>query len=124
MPSGCRYFILAGSFVAFLIARRGAPGMLKHRLRRLLLPFAIFWPILIVCTTVLMLVYRHIMARGTVGIDLRLLASKSTGATPFNTMHMWFTYYLIWFCVLTAALAPLWACSCAMCRTRTASCAM
>ena len=27
--------------------------------------------------------------------------------SPFNTMHMWFIYYLIWFCVLTALLAPL-----------------
>lgn len=103
------FFILAGFFVAFLVARRGALGMLRHRMRRLLLPFAIFWPILIICTTVLMLVYLHIMARGTVGIDLRLVANKSADATPFNTMHMWFIYYLIWFCVLTAALAPLWA---------------
>jgi hypothetical protein len=102
------FFILAGYFVAFLIAQRGSRGMLTHRLRRLLLPFAIFWPILIVCTTVLMLVYLHLMERGTVGIDIKLLAKKSTGATPFNTMHMWFIYYLIWFCVLTGALAPLW----------------
>jgi glucan biosynthesis protein C len=50
------FFILAGYFVALLIAGRGYPGMLTHRLRRLALPFAIFWPILIVCTTLLMLV--------------------------------------------------------------------
>ena len=36
------FFILAGFFVAFLVARRGALGMLRHRMRRLLLPFAIF----------------------------------------------------------------------------------
>ncbi|MBQ5947471.1 acyltransferase family protein [Massilia sp. ST3] len=103
------FFILAGFFVALLVARRGPRAMLKHRMRRLALPFAIFWPVLIVCTTVLMLVYVHIMARGTVGIDITLLAKKSAGASPFNTMHMWFLYYLIWFCVLTALLAPAWA---------------
>lgn len=102
------FFILAGYFVALLVARRGHKGMLAHRMRRLLLPFALFWPVLIVCTTLLMLVYVHLMARGTVGIDISLLARKSAGASPFNTMHMWFLYYLIWFCVFTAALAPLW----------------
>lgn len=102
------FFILAGYFVALLVARRGAMGMLRHRMRRLALPFAIFWPVLIVCTTVLMLVYVHLMARGTIGIDLKLLAHKGAGASPFNTMHMWFLYYLIWFCALCAALTPLW----------------
>ncbi|QNA89645.1 acyltransferase family protein [Massilia sp. Dwa41.01b] len=102
------FFILAGFFVALLVARRGYAGMLRQRLRRLLLPFVVFWPILIVCTTLLMLVYVHVMARGTIGIDVSLLARKGAGASPFNTMHMWFLYYLTWFCVLTAALAPLW----------------
>ena len=103
------FFILAGFFVALLVARRGPRVMLAHRMRRLLLPFAIFWPVLIVCMTVLILVYVHLMALGTVGIDISLLAKKSVGASPFNTMHMWFLYYLIWFCVFTAALAPGWA---------------
>ncbi|MFC5458341.1 acyltransferase family protein [Massilia niabensis] len=101
------FFILAGYFVALLVARRGAKGMLVHRMRRLALPFAIFWPLLIVCTSVLMLVYLHLMAYGTFGIDPSLLAKKTEATSPFNTMHMWFIYYLIWFCVFTAVLAPL-----------------
>lgn len=100
------FFILAGYFVALLVARRGYHGMLTHRLRRLALPFAVFWPILIVCTSLLMLVYLHLMAYGTAGIDLGLVTKKGTSASPFNTMHMWFIYYLVWFCVLTAVLAP------------------
>jgi fucose 4-O-acetylase-like acetyltransferase len=99
------FFILSGYFVALLVARRGHKGMLVHRLRRLALPFAIFWPVLIVCTTVLMLVYLHLMAYGTAGIDLSLITKKSKMTSPFNTMHMWFIYYLVWFCVLTAAFA-------------------
>ena len=100
------FFILGGYFVAMLIARRGYRGMLTHRLRRLALPFAVFWPILIVCTTLLMLVYLHLMAYGTAGIEVSLLAKKSKMGSPFNTMHMWFVYYLIWFCALTAVLGP------------------
>ncbi|SFC55512.1 acyltransferase family protein [Massilia yuzhufengensis] len=103
------FFILAGFFVALLVARRGPKAMLKHRMRRLALPFTIFWPILIVCTTVLMLLYVHLMVYGTWGIELALLGKKGATASPFSTMHMWFIYYLIWFCVFTAALAPLWA---------------
>ncbi|MET0981187.1 MAG: acyltransferase family protein [Telluria sp.] len=101
------FFILAGYFVALLVAKRGTRGMLAHRLRRLALPFVIFWPLLIVCTSVLMLVYLHLMAYGTVGLDPSLLAKKTKATSPFNTMHMWFMYYLIWFCVFTAILAPL-----------------
>lgn len=100
------FFVLAGYFVALLLERRGRRGMLTHRLRRLALPFAIFWPILIVCTTLLMMVYLHLMAYGTAGIDVGLMTKKSKVGSPFNTMHMWFLYYLIWFCVLTALLAP------------------
>lgn len=103
------FFILAGFFVAYLVTHRGHWGMVKHRLRRLALPFVIFWPVLIVCTTILMLMYVHLMERGTVGLDVTLLARKSAGATPFNTMHMWFIYYLVWFCVLTGTLTPLWS---------------
>lgn len=103
------FFILAGYFVALLVAQRGYKGMVKHRMRRLALPFAIFWPVLIVCTTVLMLVYLHLMAYGTPGIELGLIAKRPRAASPFTTMHMWFIYYLIWFSLLTAALAPAMA---------------
>lgn len=99
------FFIIAGYFVALLVKRRGYKGMVIHRLRRLALPFAIFWPVLIVCTTVLMLVYLHLMATGTAGIDLSLISKKSKMTSPFNTMHMWFIYYLMWFCILTAVFA-------------------
>lgn len=102
------FFVIAGYFVALLVAGRGHKAMLAHRMRRLALPFAIFWPILIVCTTLLMAVYLHLMAYGTAGIDLSLLKGKgSKPASPFNTMHMWFMYYLIWFCILTAVLGTV-----------------
>ncbi|HEU4852571.1 MAG TPA: acyltransferase family protein [Telluria sp.] len=100
------FFILAGFFVALLVASRGYKEMLRHRMRRLALPFAIFWPVLIVSMSVLMLVYLHMMVYRTAGIDLSLLAQKTDKKSPFTTMHMWFLYYLIWFSLLTAVLAP------------------
>lgn len=100
------FFILAGFFVALLVANRGYKGMLKNRMRRLALPLAIFWPILIVCTSVLILVYLHLMMYGTAGIETSLMTRKSPKASPFVTMHMWFIYYLIWFSLFTALLGP------------------
>ena len=38
------FFILAGFFVAMLVQHRGYGGMLMHRMRRLGLPFLMFWP--------------------------------------------------------------------------------
>lgn len=100
------FFILAGYFVALLATHRGYKGMLAHRMRRLALPFAIFWPVLLVCMSVLMLVFLHIMAYGTAGIDPSLVSKQPKPPSPLNTMHMWFVYYLIWFCVFTAVLGP------------------
>lgn len=101
------FFILAGYFVALLAAQRGYKAMLRHRLRRLALPFVIFWPILFVCTGLLILVALHVAAYGTAGIDLTLFRKKSTPASPFNTMHMWFLYYLMWFSLLAAVAGPM-----------------
>jgi len=97
------FFVLAGFFVALLVARRGAGGMLRNRALRLALPFAIFWPPLFVATTVLAMVYIHLTARGMPGIDSALTPARQPGGSPFNTMHLWFLYQLFWFSVMAWA---------------------
>lgn len=97
------FFMLAGFFVALLVARRGAGGMLRNRALRLALPFAIFWPPLFVATTVLAMVYIHLTARGVLGIDPALTPARQPGGSPFNTMHLWFLYQLFWFSVMAWA---------------------
>lgn len=97
------FFVLAGFFVALLIARRGADGMLKNRGLRLALPFVIFWPLLFAATTVLAMVYIHLTVRGVPGIDPALTPARQPGGSPFNTMHLWFLYQLFWFSVLAWA---------------------
>ena len=59
------FFILAGFFVALLVQQRGLAGMAWHRLRRLGLPFAVFWPPLLAATALLGLLFLHRMAYGT-----------------------------------------------------------
>ncbi|MDM0009178.1 acyltransferase family protein [Variovorax sp. J22G73] len=97
------FFVLAGFFVALLVERRGAGGMLKNRALRLALPFALFWPPLFAATTLLTMVYIHLTARGVPGIDSALTPARQPGGSPFNTMHLWFLYQLFWFSVLAGA---------------------
>jgi glucans biosynthesis protein C len=100
------FFILAGFFVAMLASRRGYGGMLKHRLRRIGLPFILFWPVIYIGMGVLAMNYVHLMVRGTLGIDESIMPVDP--ARPvINTMHMWFIYYLAWFCVATAIIGGL-----------------
>jgi len=95
------FFILAGFFVAMLVARRGFGGMLRHRMRRIGLPLLVFWPLLFAGVGVLAMNYVHLMVRGTLGIDESIMPVDP--ARPvINTMHLWFIYYLLWFCIATA----------------------
>lgn len=95
------FFILAGFFVALLVRRRGPRGMLVHRLWRLALPFAIFWLPLFMACVVLAMAFIHRMVRGTWGIDMSLMPHHPAVPTGPATMHLWFLWMLLWFCVLT-----------------------
>ncbi|WP_370663374.1 acyltransferase family protein [Massilia rhizosphaerae] len=101
------FYILAGFFVARMLEERGRAGMLKNRARRIGLPFVIFWPILFVCVSSLIVIFAHLMQRGTIGFDLTLLPKREPHQTAFNTMHLWFLYDLLWLCLLAAVASRL-----------------
>lgn len=105
------FFILAGFFVALLVQQRGLVGMAHNRLRRLGLPFAVFWPPLFVATALLGLMFLHRMAYGTWGVDRSLLPRGPNVPQGPPTMHLWFLWMLLWLTVLTP---PLWAAARAM----------
>ena len=100
------FFILAGFFVAMLVQKRGVRGMLHNRLRRLGLQFAVFWPPLFAAVVVFALLFVHRMVRGTWGLDPTLMPVGPHVPTGPATMHLWFLWMLLWFCVLTAPV--LW----------------
>ncbi|QAU33225.1 acyltransferase family protein [Janthinobacterium sp. 17J80-10] len=91
------FFILAGFFVALLVARRDYGGMLKHRLRRIGLPFLVFWPLVYIGTGALIMQYLALMP-----LDAEGQPPQLPDGPLLNTMHLWFLYYLLWFCALTA----------------------
>lgn len=95
------FFILAGFFVAMLIIKNGPQGMLSNRLKRLALPFVIFWPIVIFVTMTLALMFVSKIKLGYVSLDSSLMP-RDPNRSLFTTFHLWFLYYLILFCLLAA----------------------
>lgn len=100
------FFILAGFFAALMSARDGPGAMFRNRLRRIGLPFAIFWPLLFAATIVASMLFVHVMARGTLGLDPGLMQRPPGGAPMVSTIHLWFLYYLLIFCAIAAAIVP------------------
>lgn len=100
------FFILAGFFAAMLVQKRGVRGMVGNRLRRLGLPFAVFWPPVFAASAMLALLFVHRMVRGTWGLDASIVPPRPNMPTGPTTMHLWFLWMLLWFCLLAAPV--LW----------------
>jgi glucan biosynthesis protein C len=101
------FFVLAGFLAAMMADTRGYQAMLRNRVRRIALPFAVFWPILFIVTVVLVLAFRHMMSTGTFGVSMVDAPMRDPSRAAINTMHMWFIYYLLWFCMFAAAACAL-----------------
>ncbi len=101
------FFVLAGFLAAMMVGSRGHAAMVRNRLRRIALPFALFWPILFVATVVLVFGFRHMMNTGSFGLSMADAPKPVPGRPVLNTMHMWFVYYLFLFCMLAGAACAL-----------------
>jgi glucans biosynthesis protein C len=99
------FLILAGYFVALLVQRYGAAQMLRHRMRRLALPFAVFWPPVFILTGLLATLYVFKAQYGYFGLAAGIVP-KVPNAPLINTLHLWFLYQLIGFALLT--FVALW----------------
>ena len=96
------FFVLAGFLAALMVADRGHVAMFRNRVRRIALPFAVFWPLLFTAMVLLVLLWAHLMRFGTFGLDVSLAPKPNPGRATINTMHMWFIYYLFIFCAMAA----------------------
>ncbi len=103
------FFLLSGFFGGLLWQRRGGRAMLKNRVERLILPFAVFvvllWPVIVLCFG---------FGDGVMGdaeVPVRGALSELTESffPPDNTMHLWFLYDLIFVTALGAAIVALMA---------------
>jgi fucose 4-O-acetylase-like acetyltransferase len=100
------FLILAGYFVALLVERRGAGQMLRHRMRRIALPFVVFWPVIFALTVMLVMLYDHRSERGYFGLSSEIVLTV-LHAPPINTLHLWFLYQLTGLALLTFAILKL-----------------
>lgn len=101
------FFIIAGFFALMLIEKRGIGGFIKHRLLRIGVPFIVFLPL---CLTAV------IMTIGWATNDVEnpspmlqmikmMQNNPEAPQPPFSTMHLWFLFNLMLFCVVIAGVA-------------------
>jgi len=96
------FFLIAGFFAFMLLEKRGITAFIKHRCKRILLPFVVFYPILLAA----------IIAAITWGVSfvenippiLTILSENNMEDSAASTAHLWFLYNLFGFCLLAAAL--------------------
>lgn len=93
------FFIVAGFFAALLLQKRGLGGMLKNRLLRVTLPFAIFLPLILAS---FMLVVGWALESveqksPMLGMIAWMSQNPDAPAPPLTTAHLWFLYYLTLF---------------------------
>lgn len=97
------FFVVAGFFVAVMVQKHGLGGMLGRRVKRVLLPLVLFWPLLYFSMDALTM---HALNTAQNPSPLLLLIKQwlqqpDPAPVPPSLMHLWFLYYLMCFCVLT-----------------------
>lgn len=100
------FFLIAGFFVAYLVQKRGMAGMLKNRALRILLPLIIFLPLCMwaVIAPLLSAVASVQTKSPVMEMIVTAMANPGTPPPPPTTMHLWFLYNLVFFCIFTWAL--------------------
>ena len=104
------FFLIAGFFALLLLSKRGEKGFIIHRLKRIALPFVIFTPLVIISVFIsLNWAINNVQNLSPVlgMIQWMMNHPEQAAESPQSTMHMWFLYYLIQFCLVAALLHKL-----------------
>jgi len=97
------FFIVAGFFTALLIKRNGKSLLLRDRFQRVMVPLALFWPIMnMLCDEGL---YASKLLMQGEAYQWRGLEQSLFNST--TTHHLWFLYFLSIFYFLTVVLIQL-----------------
>ncbi|MEN0036840.1 MAG: acyltransferase family protein [Cellvibrio sp.] len=102
------FFVIAGFFVAYLVGKRGMRGMLVNRAKRILLPLVIFLPLCLwaVIATLMSAVASVENKSPVMNFIAYAMANPGTAPPPpVTTLHLWFLYNLVFFCILTWVLS-------------------
>jgi peptidoglycan/LPS O-acetylase OafA/YrhL len=88
------FFLLAGFFARMLLERRGLGGFIKDRAKRIVVPLAVFWPIVFTAIVTCFL-WSAVQANG--GTMPEGPPPPPLTAQTFPLTHLWFLYVLIIF---------------------------
>ena len=94
------FFIIAGFFACLLIENKGIKSFLKHRTKRVLLPFIVFFPLLAG-------LFLHALKWGSQFQETLppiFTLFEQVKDLPPSTMHLWFLWNLFGFSVLFSLL--------------------
>lgn len=101
------FFAMAGFFARLSWRRAGTASFLRNRANRILLPFAVFWPVLFVVTQPGYGYAAHLTSHA----PMRWLTWEYYGSSEFvhmlRTMHLWFLYYLVYLYAAFVGMAVL-----------------
>lgn len=95
------FFLVSGYFTASLLDRRGMEGLFRQRLRRILVPFLVAWPVLTLSFSFgLSWAAENVHASNSVLSFLRSASESDIRAMPLTLGHLWFLPYILLFSVL------------------------
>jgi glucans biosynthesis protein C len=108
------FFLIAGYLGRSMIERKGAREFIKNRLLRLVVPFMIFWPLLLMAMGLTIWIGLGYIRepKGLLGLVVHGSADPAINAMlqerdKYPTMHLWFLYYLILFSASAVALRAI-----------------
>jgi len=98
------FFIISGFFAHLLMQRRGLDGFLRNRLKRIFLPFMIFLPMLTLTTMAIVGWGMSTFPNLPPVMDaIRHMQNQPDASRPpLSTMHLWFLFNLMLFCLVSA----------------------
>lgn len=88
------FFVLAGFFGRMLLERLGAGGFVMNRLKRIAMPLAMFWPI-VLTAFIAVLIWAAVQANG--GVAPEGPPPPPMTVDTFPLLHLWFLYVLLIF---------------------------
>lgn len=96
------FFLVSGYFALLLIEKRNLKGFIINRVKRILLPFIIFFPLALVAVFVTVGWALDTMQTNVPILDY--IITKPPEQVGIDTMHLWFLLNLFFFCLFLAIL--------------------
>ncbi|HEX5693264.1 MAG TPA: acyltransferase family protein [Arenimonas sp.] len=96
------FFLVAGFFAAWILARRGGVALARQRVRRILVPFLLAWPLVLISLAASTgWAAANVQHPSPLLLMIRdWMSQPDPPRMPPGTAHLWFLYYLLLLAVL------------------------